>query len=260
MEVALFCQEWKQRCHPFQSQWHLFDIEAHQMEDVLNLRSIIWHLHAWGRTSAMCPVCSCVLMEKIWWVSSETLTCKCRNGADSMICQCSVFYLKTNNETWSHWEDGFFSNEILHVKGEVPKKKKKCNSAMLPSFIWMRNRPVVLRNEICFFSSVSVMAFSAIWAKTIISSQSVWSQFCFFALLCGSEPEGEMPSSANMEIQKMAARNNCSTGRLCIGMHYFIFPIIKTVWPLSWNFNELIAFNLLLVSTLTLSVTFFSAY
>lgn len=69
-----------------------------------------------------------------------------------------------------------------------------------------------------------------------------------------------MPSSANMEIQKMAARNNCSTGRLCIGMHYFIFPIIKTVWPLSWNFNELIAFNLLLVSTLTLSVTFFSAY
>lgn len=123
MEVALFCQEWKQRCHPFQSQWHLFDIEAHQMEDVLNLRSIIWHLHAWGQTSAMCPVCSCVLMEKIWWVNSETLTCKCRNGADSMMCQCSVFYLKTNNETWSHWEDGFFSNEILHVKGEVPKKK-----------------------------------------------------------------------------------------------------------------------------------------
>lgn len=180
MEVALFCQEWKQRCHPFQSQWHLFDIEAHQMEDVLNLRSIIWHLHAWGRTSAMCPVCSCVLMEKIWWVSSETLTCKCRNGADSMICQCSAFYLKTNNETWSHWENGFFSNEILHVNGEVPKKKKKSNSAMLPSFIWMRNRPVVLRNEICFFSSVLVMAFSAIWAKTIISSQSVWSQFCFF--------------------------------------------------------------------------------
>lgn len=51
---------------------------------------------------------------------------------------------------------------------------------------------------------------------------------------------------------------NCSTGQLCTGMHYFIPPIIKTVWPLSRNFNELIAFNFLsLVSMLTCLSPFF---
>lgn len=147
MKVALFCQEWKQRCHPFQSQGHLFDIEAHQMEDVLNLRSMIWHLLAWVQTSAMCPVWSCILTEKIRWLNFGTWTCKCMNSADSMMWQCSAFYLKTNEETWSHWEDGFFP--MMYCVWRA-KYLKKWNSAMLPSLIWLRNRAVVLRNASVF--------------------------------------------------------------------------------------------------------------
>lgn len=214
MEVALFCQEWKQRCHPFQSQWHLFDIEAHQMEDVLNLRSMIWRLLAWVQTSAMCPVLSCFLIEKIRWVNFGTWTCKCMNSADSMVWQCSVFYLKTNMETWSHWEDGFFP--MTYCMWRV-KNLKKRNSAMLPSLIWLRNRAVVLRNGICFFLSVLVTAFSAVWALTIISSQSVRNQFWFLLFVFMELNLSEMCHLLQIWRSKkwLPGIINCSTGPLC---------------------------------------------